>query len=146
LVHTAVFKPAGFTRVRHTFSRKEDGYLVAFQFQGSDWNDSTRPWTFYLNAGIQFSDIPRRTPDRDFPTIHTWIRVSYMLANDALPSYQVDEDHLDLLVERIRSIVHDVRTYFGTRHQFIRERYLERPQAFLVYLDESLMKKSETSS
>jgi hypothetical protein len=74
-LHQQHLKERGYKKTRHTFSREMDGYIERIQFQGSAWNDSATQWTFYINYGVEFCDLPARTPCRDFPGTHCWIRL-----------------------------------------------------------------------
>lgn len=140
-LHGSVFKPRGYSRLRHTFQRDEDGYALAFQFQGSDWNSAGSPWRFYLNAGIRFPDVPRCIPDRDFPTIHTWTRVGPGLSEWSEPHYEIVDGETKKLTGKIAAIVHDSEQYFMTNHRILRQKFAEKPVRFLGYLDEALMKR-----
>ena len=140
-LHSDVFKPRGYTKLRHTFQKEEDGYAMAFQFQGSDWNSASSPWRFYLNAGIRFPNIPRRTPDRNFPTIHSSMRVGSRLSEWAEPDYDVVEEGQKLLVGKIALIVEDCRRYFAANHRSLRQRYELKPVSYLGYLDEALIRR-----
>jgi hypothetical protein len=58
--HREHMKPRGYRKQRHRFSRAMNGYAEVFDFQGSAWNDSSRPWRFHINVCIQFPDIADR--------------------------------------------------------------------------------------
>jgi len=79
-LHSIHLKPRGFKKTRHTFIRSRDGYTEHYQIQGSAWNDREGPWTFYLNCGISFDGLPPRSPDRDFPRTHAWMRAQVFTA------------------------------------------------------------------
>lgn len=89
-LHRDYLKPRGYKKVRHNFSREADGYTERVQFQGSAWNDSSRPWTFYINFGIEFASLAPRTPCRDFPSTHCWTRIEYLVA-DAPDRYDIPD-------------------------------------------------------
>ena|SRR5207245_1692844 len=74
-LHRVYLKPRAYRKVRHTFSREMDAYTERVQFQGSSWNDSTSPWRFYINFGVEFHNLPPRFPCRDFPNTHCWTRI-----------------------------------------------------------------------
>ena len=78
-LHRTHLKPAGFKKERRTFIRERPGFIERFQFQGSQWNDRNRPWVFYINAGVQFPDLPRMQPDMDFPHTHANDRIERIL-------------------------------------------------------------------
>ena len=114
-------------------------YAIAFRFQGSRWNDSSTPWVFYLNAGIRFQGIPRREPDKDFPTIHSWIRVGSTLSSSAEPEYHLTADAIDELLRLIERVVEESIKYFTARHEWLCRKYSTRPISYLGYLDRQLM-------
>ncbi len=88
--HRHHLKPLGFKKVRHTFSRDLGDYVERFNFQGSAWNSSDEkdPWLFYINVGVEFRDLPPRTPCLDFPKTHWWQRIEHIALN-ASDSYNL---------------------------------------------------------
>lgn len=78
-LQTVRFKPLGYKKQRHTFSRDGSGFTERVQFQGSAWNDRNRPWRFYVNFGIQFHGLAPRNPDRDLPGTHCWARIDHLV-------------------------------------------------------------------
>jgi len=140
-LHAEVLKPQGFTKNRWTFTKKYEGYSLAFQFQGSNWNSADEPWRFYINTGIQFADLPRRTPDKDFPRIHSWTRVGNSLSASAEQQYDVIPKQIDKLIRNIETIVTDCLKYFTDHHEILKNAYTQRLVPYLGYLDEALMKK-----
>lgn len=136
-----VFKPQGFLKAGKTFTKVFEGFSVAIQFQGSNWNSADEPWRFYLNTGIHFADLPRRTPDKDFPNIHSWTRVGTSLSLSAEAHYDLEPRKETELIQNIKKIVEDCLHYFEGQHNKIRTAYLERPVPYLSYLDEALMKE-----
>lgn len=89
-LHREHLKAQGYKKVRHTFSRALDGFVERIQFQGSDWNDADSPWRFYINFGVEFSDLPPRTPCRDFPATHCWTRIEHIVP-DAPKQYDLPD-------------------------------------------------------
>jgi len=63
-LHRLYLKPRGYRKVRHNFSRAMDGYVEHFEFQGSSFNDASRPWRFYVNVRVDFPDVSPRPPVR----------------------------------------------------------------------------------
>jgi len=57
-LHTDFFKPNGFKKTRNRFRREKEGLIEIVDFQGSGWNSSDEPWTFYINIGLGFTDLP----------------------------------------------------------------------------------------
>ena len=83
-------KVRGYKKVRHTFSRNMGGYTERIQVQGSSWNDSDSPWRFYINFGVEFPDLPPRSPCRDFPATHCWTRIEHIVP-DAPNQYDLPD-------------------------------------------------------
>ena len=88
--HRQHLKSLDFKKVRHTFSRDKGVYIERFNFQGSDWNTSNDgdPWLLYINVGVEFKDLPARTPCADFTRTHWWQRIEDV-APDAPNSYDL---------------------------------------------------------
>lgn len=140
-LQSGVFKPRGYTKLRRTFQKEGEVYALAFQFQGSAWNSAGSPWRFYLNIGIRFSGIPRRQPDRDFPTIHSWTRVGRTITEWAEPHYDVPKEEQRVLVGKVAAMIEDSERYFSRMHAALRQSYEAKQSSFLGYLDEALMKR-----
>ena len=103
-LHREHMKPRGYTKQRHTFSRDVAGYTERVQFQGSDWNNAESPWRFYINFGVQFADIVRRTPDRDFPQTHCWTRIEHIVP-DAPKQYDIPDSEVAAFTAQIAAYV-----------------------------------------
>jgi hypothetical protein len=90
-------KPRGFTKRGHIFTRKKVGYLERVQIQGSKWNsNSSAEWTFYLNAGVLFTDLPEPTANRGFPGTHVYGRSSNFM--EGYPSeFRVTLNNIDVV-------------------------------------------------
>jgi hypothetical protein len=92
-------KKLGYKKERHTFYREYPEYIERIQFQGSPWNSADTPWRFYINVGVQFRDLPRRQPDRDFPNTHAHSRIEKVVP-DSDPYFDLCKDgSLDMLVK-----------------------------------------------
>jgi hypothetical protein len=59
-LHTLYFKPNGFTKKRHRFSRQVDSVMQEIEFQSSQWNSAGEPVGFYVNIHCGFADILMR--------------------------------------------------------------------------------------
>jgi hypothetical protein len=59
-LHTAYFKPNGFTKDRGRFRRNVATAMQEVTFQSSQWNAPDGPITFYVNVSVGFSDIPMK--------------------------------------------------------------------------------------
>ncbi|MGB4812658.1 MAG: DUF4304 domain-containing protein [Methylophilaceae bacterium] len=81
-LHKAHLKSLGYKKIRHTFSRELPDYIERVQLQGSAWNSSGKSWLFYINIGIQFSDLPRSELDRDFPNTHAHGRIGSIVKSE----------------------------------------------------------------
>jgi hypothetical protein len=88
-LHNEYLKARGYKKVRHTFSRDFGTYTERIQFQGSAWNDSSSPWRFYINFGVEFHDVPA-IERRDFPGTHCWTRIQ-VVALDAPSEFDLSE-------------------------------------------------------
>jgi hypothetical protein len=118
-------KAMGFKKVRHTFSRARPGFTERIQFQGSSWNDPERPWTFYLNYGIQFHGVPPRTSDRDLPGTHCLTRIGWLVPG-APKDFALSGDR-DELKRRLASLVDQASARVAGQLQELRERYVATP-------------------
>jgi len=116
-------KPKGFKKVRHTYSRAMDGYVEKYQIQGSAWNTKDEPWRFYINCGIFFSDIPRRTPDLDFPETHAHSRASRFVKN-APPHHDLDNSNIEEIKKEVCSIIEQASDYFKRRWKVVKDSYV----------------------
>ncbi len=111
------------------------------QFQGCSWNSLKDPWQFYLNVGIQFSGIPRRVPDRDFPMMHSSMRVNAKLSPGTDDRFEIIPAEIEVLLGRLVVVVENVSAYFSKSHTLLRDKYDARAAWYLGYLDEILMEK-----
>ena len=136
-LHTVHLKPRGYRKVRHTFSRQRDRYAEHFQFQGSSWNDEKSDWRFYLNCGISFDDLPRRSPDMDFPRTHASARAPHLVPA-ALPHYDISASDPTCLVPDIVAIVDACSEYFARRHEYLKEAYLRKDYKWAFLNDPEL--------
>lgn len=106
-LHRGHLKPAGFKKQRRTFIRGSSGFIERFQFQGSQWNDRSRPWVFYINVGLQFPDLPRMEPDKDFPHTHASDRIERFLAVSE-ERWELTEENYQALIVRMASLIEKV--------------------------------------
>jgi hypothetical protein len=121
-LHVEHLKPLGFKKTRHTFVRAHAAYAEHYQVQGSAWNNKDGPWTCYLNCGISFNGLPPRSPDRDFPRTHAWMRAG-RFAKGARSQYDVTADNMLGLVEEIAGVIRECSNYFEARHGALRHAY-----------------------
>jgi hypothetical protein len=103
-LHREHLKNLGYTKTRYTFSRELPEYVERVQFQGSSWNGAGEPWRFYVNVGIQFRDLPRRTPDRDFPNTHAHGRIEEIVRAD-VGVLELAENELHPMIKKIASLL-----------------------------------------
>ncbi len=80
-LHKTHLKPHGYTKLRHIFSRDMGSYTERVQFQGSNWSDPNCPLRFYINFGVEFHDLPPRSPCKDLPGTHCWTRIRHIAQN-----------------------------------------------------------------
>lgn len=102
-LHSAYLKPSGYSKERFTFSRDVGAYIERIQFRGSAWNSAGEPWRCYINVGLQFKDIPPRSPDRDFPRTHAWGRIESIV--DAPPQFDISTESAAALAPEINALV-----------------------------------------
>ena len=136
-LHAAHLKPRGYRKVRHTFSRQRDGYAEHFQFQGSSWNDENSDWRCYLNCGISFDSLPRRSPDMDFPRTHASTRAPHLVPS-ALPHYDIDTIDPTRLVPDIVAVIDACSEYFARRAGYLKEAYLRKDYKWAFLNDPEL--------
>lgn len=75
-LHRDSLRPLGFRKQRHTFSRERESHTERVQIQGSSWNDPDGlRWTFYLNAGLYFPELPEPIGNRGFVHTHVYARL-----------------------------------------------------------------------
>jgi len=137
VLHMLHLKPRGYRKVRHTFSRQRDGYAEHFQFQGSSWNDENSDWRFYLNCGISFDGLPRRSPDVDFPRTHASTRAEHIVPA-ALPHYEINAIDPAHLVPDIVAVVDTCSEYFARRHEYLMDAYLRKDYKWAFLHDPEL--------
>jgi hypothetical protein len=102
-----------------------EGYIERVQFQGSSWNDANHPWRFYINFGVEFSDLPARSPCHDFPATHCWTRIEYLVAHAPkqfdLPEGDVSKftteiaDYLEYASRHIVDCLSKIRSNYESR-------------------------------
>jgi hypothetical protein len=97
-------KPLGYKKERHTFFREHAEYIERIQCQGSPWNSSDSPWRFYINVGIQFHNLPRRQPDRDFPNTHAHSRIEKLIPNSE-PYFELTENNSHEMLSKIADLL-----------------------------------------
>jgi hypothetical protein len=121
-LHNGHLKPIGFRKRRHTFVRYQDGYAEHYQIQGSAWNNPSTSWICYLNCGISFEGLPPRSPDKDFPRTHAWMR-SGVFVRDARPQYDVTVENSEVTAKEIADVIVRCSEYFRRRHVVLLECY-----------------------
>ena len=124
-LHADYLKPLGFKKTRHTFFRSLGEYSEHYQIQGSAWNDSLGPWTWYLNYGISFDGLPPRSPDRDFPRTHVWKRAKNFV-RQARSQYDVTSDNMAVTATEVADVIRRCSEYFRRCHAALREGYESR--------------------
>ena len=62
-LHREILKPQGYRKEGKTFVRDCGPYKERYNFQGSSWNGTGVKWRFYLNVGLEFTDLE---PERDW--------------------------------------------------------------------------------
>lgn len=118
LFHASATKSAGFTKKGRLFRRKHEGFEEIFQIQGSAWNAAGEPWRFYINSGIQFSDLDVR--HRGFSDSHAGCRLS-VLVSTAPEHYDVSPSTIDSVITKVWSDISKCSSYFERRYPILRQ-------------------------
>lgn len=129
-LHQRYLKPDGFTKVRHTFSRKKVDYTERFQFQGSAWNDAASPWRFYINVGVEFHNIPARVPCLDFPRTHCWTRIEKLVL-DVPSQYDLPDSNTEQFASQIAGYLQSASMLVAREYQQIRQAYESKKTPYL---------------
>ena len=130
-------KTRGFKRLRRTFSREHEGWNERYQVQGSQSNSVDSPWTFYLNCGIEFRGIPRRTPDAGFPRVHASSRCGVFVPSSR-PQYELTAESRQELVDEIETVILMCSDYFAARHSILRGLYEDKNWRYSFLADPEL--------
>jgi len=130
-LHQTYLKPKGYKKVRQTFSRAVGDYTERVQFQGSAFNDSSRPCRFYINFGVEFHDLRPRVPCRDFPETHCWTRIEAIFPG--VPSqYDLPDESVADFTEHIATLLASASDSVAQRIQVIRQSYAETKSSRLT--------------
>jgi hypothetical protein len=125
-LHAEHLKPLGFRKTGHTISRAMQGYHERFNFQGSSWNSSGVKWRFYLNCGVEFTDLPSERQWSYFPHTHWAGRAEQLVPTAPLEwDYGPATDPMALKAQ-LHALVLDVSRQFGRRTASLRVSYLEK--------------------
>ena len=74
-LHRESLKPQGYRKERRTFVRDCGAYKERYNFQGSSWNGTGVKWRFYLNVGLEFTDLEPRQIWSYFANTHWATRI-----------------------------------------------------------------------
>lgn len=121
-LHQSHLKPSGYKKVRQTFSRNLGDYSERIQFQGSAFNDASRPCRFYINFGVEFHELRPRIPCRDFPETHCWTRIQKIVPG-APSHYDLPEKDVAGFAERISSLLASASGTVAQGVQGLRQTY-----------------------
>lgn len=111
-------KPLGYKKEGHTFIRSFANYNERINVQGSSWNSPDSPWRFYINVGVQFHDLSRRVPDRDFPNTHAHGRIERVLKN-CHPYFDLTESNSIEMMENISDLIVQASSLLNSEVQLI---------------------------
>jgi len=123
-LHTRYLKPLGFKKKGHTFSRPHAAYAEYYNIQGSAWNSADKPWRFYINVGISFTDIPLHTNVVGMWKYHSHARLP-LFVRTAPPDYDIDPANLNQVLEQLADDFSKCSEYFSRRHAILKESYLK---------------------
>ena len=119
-LHDSFFKPHGFRKTRNRFRREADGLIEFVDFQGSAWNSADEPWTFYINIGLGFTDLPLRE--------NLWMKEAYGsgriegLVENSPPQFEYSPCSEDDLKETIVSFVIEALSNLPKHREVVYER------------------------
>ena len=129
-LHALHMKPRGYTKVRGTFSKSGVGYVNRIMIQGSAWNTDAEKCRFYINCGMEFSDLPPRVPARDFPGTHCWARSDVIMPGT--PSeFDYEIGHSDFILE-VATLISKVSSIVERRWPQYREDYLRTASPWIT--------------
>ena len=122
-LHTRHLKPRGFKKKGRTFSCAHAAYSEHYNIQGSAWNSSDEPWRFYVNVGINFTDIPLRDAAGMWK-YHAHTRLPF-LVRSAPAEYDLTPVNFEQLLEQLADEFLKCSEYFSRRHAILKESYLK---------------------
>ncbi|MGD9561433.1 MAG: DUF4304 domain-containing protein [Pyrinomonadaceae bacterium] len=80
-LHKNHLKALGYRKVRRTFSRDMGGYVERFNLQAS-WNaPGLKQWSYFVNVGVEFNDLPKKENWFGQPNVHWSQRIESILEN-----------------------------------------------------------------
>ena len=123
--HKTQLKPAGFKKIRHTFSRDMGLYWERFNFQGSDSN-GINGWRFYLNVGVEFKEIPPEKYWSGFPNTHWSTRSEFLVQNSPkewMYGIYTDKENLS---KKLSEVIHVASKVMANNLNKIRREYLNK--------------------
>ena len=129
-LHALHMKPRGYTQARSTFSKPGVGYVNRIMIQGSAWNTAAKECRFYINCGMEFSDLPPRVPARDFPRTHCWAR-SDVLMPDTPSEFDYEIGDSDLVAE-VAALISKVSSIVERKWPQYREDYLRTASPWIT--------------
>lgn len=125
-LHSEQLKPLGFHKSGHTISRALPGYHERFNFQGSAWNEAGIGWRFYINVGVEFTDLPPEPLWWYFPHAH-WAGRAEQLVPSAPRQWECSEAFdLAALKNALRQVILEASRALSVQHGTLRAAYLQR--------------------
>ena len=103
-LHSSTMKELGFKKARFRFTRERDGRIEVVEFQGSQWNDSSRPWRFYINLGVNFLDLPNSGRSSAAHQTHAYGRIEGIVS-DSPEQFDLTDQNFEQLEVSISSLV-----------------------------------------
>lgn len=127
-LHQRVMKSSGFRKTGNTFSKDHANYSEHYNIQGSAWNDSGRPWTFYVNCAISFPGVPNHSAGNGLWKFHAHTRIAGLVA-EARTQYAVTEASVEEIADEVGRHIRRCSEYFSHRWEVLRDSYIERDYA-----------------
>jgi len=125
-LHSEQLKPLGFRKSGHTISRALPGYHERFNFQGSAWNGAESGWRFYINVGVEFTDLAPEPLWWYFPHTH-WADRAERLVPSASHQWECSEaTDLAALKNALLQVILEASAALTVQHGSLRAEYLQR--------------------
>lgn len=125
-IHAEYLKTMGFKKNRQRFCLTSTNYIVHLDFQSSSWNTLRISSIFYLNIGVQFTDLPPNPYWTGIPDTH-WAGRIHSLVSSAPHQWKCDEK------TDIQSLIREIAGLITQGLTEIQKRATDMKQEYLVY-------------
>lgn len=101
----AMLKPLGFSKKGQTLSRERENYIERYLLEGSRWNSGEEPWSFTVDVGVLFPEIPpfegAKGMWRHCHAVGSAIR---LVAND-VPDFEVCSSTVEAVAQEVVAVI-----------------------------------------